>query len=52
MSDAAANAKIPASTLRRWIAEGRLTTAGKRPSQRVDQGEVEQLLVWRSRRAA
>jgi excisionase family DNA binding protein len=45
VADAAAIYRVPRSTLRRWIAEGRLTAGGQRHHRRsVDPGEVEQLV--------
>lgn len=41
--EAARLAHIPTRTVYLWIAEGRLTVAGPRRSQKVDLVEVEQL---------
>lgn len=41
--DAARITGVPSGTIRRWLAEGRLTRHGEHKPYRVDYGEVLQL---------
>ena len=43
IEDAAAITGVPAGTIRRWLAEGRLTRHGEHKPWRVDYDEVLQL---------
>ena len=48
-AEAASHYDLPASTLRRWASEGRITRYGTPGRARYDALEVEQLLAWHRR---
>ena len=51
VADLAQAHRLPERTLRRWVAEGRLTATRHRGRWWLSPGEVEQLLAWRTRNA-